>query len=287
MPVPVRTSLRPTAACAAGVITLCAVAFLLFAPSLAAQQDTTPGWPLHNSAPDHALADADSPLPVLAPDADESCLLWTISKASGTVSAADLKVPEKAKGEYRKSCSDLKGKKLADAETHLRKAVQLYPEYAAAWALLGEVLEAGQHMEDARNACAQASGADPAFAPAYLCLADLAAQSSDWHLTFEMADRSLALAPQQNLYGHFYSAVAEFHLQQLPEAQNDASKAIDDDRFHRVPQAHLLLAQIFAAQHNLFGVSDQLRAYLKAAPHAPDAATVQKNLADVEAQLQK
>ncbi len=267
---------------------LCALAVLLCTPLLRAQQDTTPGWPLHSSAPDHALPDATGAAFPIAPEADQSCVLWTITEAHApTVSAATLKVPGNAKAEYRKGCSDLKDKKLVEAEAHLRKALQEYPQYAAAWALLGQVLEAGNHIDDARSACSQASEADAGYTPAYLCLADVAAQLSEWHVALDMADRSLALVPQQNVYGHFYSAMAQFHLEQLPEAESDAQKAIDADRSHRVPQAHLLLAQIYGAQHDLHGAYVQLRAYLKAAPNAPDSAAVRKTLADVQAQLGK
>jgi tetratricopeptide (TPR) repeat protein len=269
-------------------LALCAFAVVFLTPALAAQQDTTPGWPLHSSAPDHALPDAVGSQPSNIVDADESCLLWTAEKAQRSViGAATLKVPGKAKGEYRKGCSDLKDKKFASAEDHLRKAVQEYPKYAAAWALLGQVLDAGNRIEEARTACAQASGADSSYVPAYLCLADIAAQLKEWQQTLDQANRALALDPFQNLYGYFYSAMAQFHLSNLPAAERNALQTIDADHLHRIPQAHLLLAQIYGANHDLNGVSVQLRAYLKVAPSAPDSAAVKKSLADIEAQLPK
>jgi tetratricopeptide (TPR) repeat protein len=288
MPVPVPRKLRSIATPPAIGIALCSLALLACALQLAAQQNSTPGWPLHNSAPDHATADATGAMPTFGPDLDESCLLWTITQShAATVSAATLKIPGNAKGEYRKSCSDLKDKKPASAEEHLRKALEDYPQYAAAWALLGQILEAGNKISEARDACSQASAADVGYAPAYLCLADVAAQLKDWHLTLDMADRSLALVPQHNVYGSFYSAVAQFHLEQFPEAESDALKTIDADHSHRIPQAHLLLAQIYEARHDPRGAAYELRAYLKVAPNAPDADSVKKTLADVEAQTQK
>jgi tetratricopeptide (TPR) repeat protein len=269
-------------------LALCAFAVVFLTPALAAQQDTTPGWPLHSSAPDHALPDAVGSQPSNIVDADESCLLWTAEKAQRSViGAATLKVPGKAKGEYRKGCSDLKDKKFASAEDHLRKAVREYPKYAAAWALLGQVLDAGNRIEEARTACAQASGADSSYVPAYLCLADIAAQLKVWQQTLDQVNRALALDPVQNLYGYFYSAMAQFHLSNLPAAERNALQTIDADHLHRIPQAHLLLAQIYGANHDLNGVSVQLRAYLKVAPSAPDSAAVKKSLADIEAQLPK
>jgi tetratricopeptide (TPR) repeat protein len=288
MPVVVTRSIRPISSRTTTHIALCALALLALSPQLPAQQNSTPGWPLHNSAPDHATADATGAVPTFGPDLDESCLLWNITQSrAATVSAATLKIPGNAKGEYRKSCNDLKDKKLAGAEEHLRKALEDYPQYAAAWALLGQILEAGNKIPEARNACSQSSAADVGYAPAYLCLADIAAQLQDWHLTLDMADRSLALVPQRNIYGNFYSAMAQFHLAQLPEAESDALKTIDDDHAHRIPQVHLLLAQIYNARHDPRGAAYELRAYLKVAPNASDADSVKKTLADVEAQTQK
>jgi tetratricopeptide (TPR) repeat protein len=269
-------------------LAVCAFAVAFLTPPLPAQQDTTPGWPLHNSAPDHALPDAVGPQPPSIVEADESCLLWTDRKMQrAMISTATLKVPGRARDEYRKGCSDLKNKKLASAEDHLRKAVQKYPEYAAAWVLLGQVLDSGNRIEEARVACSEASGADSSYVPAYLCLADAAAQLHQWQQTLDLANRALALDPLQNLYGNFYSAMAQFRLSNLPEAERNALETIDADRLHRVPQAHLLLAEIYGAKHDLYGVSVQLRAYLKVAPSSADSAAVRKSLAEIEAQVSK
>jgi tetratricopeptide (TPR) repeat protein len=266
----------------------CAFAVVFLSPSLPAQQDTAPGWPLHSSAPDHALPDAVGPQSPNFVGANESCLMWTDLKVQrAMVGAATLKVPGKARGEYKKGCSDVKDKKLASAEDHLRKAVQEYPRYAAAWALLGQVLDARNRIEEARTACSQASGADSSYTPAYLCLADIAAQLNEWHQTLDQANRALALDPVQNLYGNFYSAMAQFHLSNLPAAERNALETIDADYLHRIPQAHLLLAQIYGANHDLNGATVQLRAYLKVAPNSPDSAAVRKSLADIEAQNPK
>jgi tetratricopeptide (TPR) repeat protein len=269
-------------------LALCAFAVILLTPPLPAQQDTTPGWPLHSSAPDHALPDALGSQPTNRVAADQSCLLWTAERAQrAVIGAATLMVPGNAKGEYRKGCSDLKDKKFASAEEHLRKAVEEYPKYAAAWALLGQLLDAGNRIEEARTACIQASGADSSYVPAYLCLADIAAQRKEWQQTLDQANRALALDPLQNLYGNFYSAMAQFHLSNLPAAERNALQTIDADHLHRIPQAHLLLAQIYGANDDLNGMSVQLRAYLKVAPGSPDAAAVRKSLADIEAQNAK
>lgn len=248
----------------------------------------TPGWPMHNSAPVHGLPDAVGTTPQNPPQNNGSCLLWAVTEApANTVSAAALQIPGKARGEYEKGCGDLRGGKLESAENHLRKAVQLYPKYAGALVLLGQLLAAHNRVDDALGVCSQASSVDPDFVPAYLCLADTSGQLRHWSQTLEFAEHALKLDPVQNLYGHFYMAVAQFHLSELSGAEKNALQTIDEDHLHRLPQAHLLLAQIYGSRDDLKSVATQLRAYLSVAPHAPDASNVRKRLQDLESQISR
>jgi tetratricopeptide (TPR) repeat protein len=281
MQIPVKT---PFAALALSLAALSS-----FAPSLAAQQDTTPGWPLHDSSPTHAMADVGGPMPSDFPDQTEDpCLLWASGEHQGiVVNAASFQIPDRARDEYKRGCNDLKAKRYDSAEAHLRSAVQQYPQYSAAWALLGQTLAAAKRLEDARDACAQATTVDAGYAPGYLCLADLAGQQNDWQKTLDFADRALALQPNQNAYAHLYTAMAQFHTNLLQEAERNAKEAIDADHHHHIPQAHLLLAQIYGTDHDLDNAAHELRAYLKAAPKAADAPAVRDSLAQLEAQNQK
>lgn len=57
--------------------------------------------------------------------------------------------------------------------------------------------------------------------------------------------------------------------------------------FHRVPQAHLLLVQVYEAKHDPASEAAQLRAYLKVAPNSPYSASVRKSLVQLEGQIPK
>jgi tetratricopeptide (TPR) repeat protein len=278
-------------ASAAAVLTL----LIALTPRVAVSQqgngngNTPPGWPLHDSSPVHASADGigDAGLPLLV-QPDESCLLWTMgNKKAPTVSAANLSAPQPARDEYKKACTELKAKHLDLASQHLHKALEIDPQYPGAWALLGQVLEAQQQIPEAKSACSQASTADAGYAPAYLCLSDLAGQQNDWEHSREFADRALALDPVQNAYGHFYLAVAQVHLGSVATAESSAHDAIDADHEHRIPQAHLLLAQIYGSQNDLVRAAEELKAYLKVAHNASNVAEVKKSLAQVESQIGK
>jgi len=269
----------------------CLFSVLAFAHPALAQDNgsgaATPGWPLHSSAPTHGLPDAlGGPPAPLTVEWDEACVLWSVAPPqSGTIKASTLQIPGKARDEFKKGCADLRGKKLATAENHLRKAVEIYPKYMAAWVLLGQVLAVGEHLPEARDACTKASKADEEYALAYLCLADVAGQLREWNESQEFADRALKLEPDQGVYGHFYCAIAQVHLNQFQAAERNALEAIEGDKRHRVPQTHLLLAQIYGAKRDYQHAAEQLRTYLTVFPTAPDAPGVKKSLSDLEARI--
>ena len=205
----------------------------------------------------------------------ESCNSWTESSShSPTVSVARLAVPGKASSEYQKGCGAFKDKKLSDAEEHERSAIRLYPGYAAAWVVLGQILDAENKRSDGRTACSQARSVDPNYVAPYLCLADFAATEDNWKEVSILSGSALSLDPTGNAYSFFYSADAEFHLGDLARAEKDAENSIKLDKWHHLPQVHLLLAQIYKAKKDLSGQASQLREYLKIAPNSADAVGV-------------
>lgn len=273
---------------------VCMLAVSLLVIPVCAQQsrpgnaNDAPGWPITNPQRGRGRVVPDATLGVQSPATDraaESCSMWSVSGAQQTsASAATLKIAGKAEREYGKACHDLNARRLPSAETHLRKAVQQSPQYAAAWVLMGQVLGASNRIDDARAACAKATAADARYTSAYLCLADVAARQQQWNQALAMADRALALSPAQDPYGYFYSAIAEFHLGRVSDAEKSASQTIDADLIHRIPQAHLLLAQIYATEDDVHDAIIQLSAYLKVAPNAPDAAAAREKMGQLQRQ---
>jgi tetratricopeptide (TPR) repeat protein len=218
----------------------------------------------------------------------ESCNTWTEAGFhSPTVSATRLMVPGKASGEYQKACGALKNKKLSEAEDHVRKALGVYPNYAAAWVMLGQILERREKRVDARAACSQAMRVDANYVPPYLCLADFAAKEGDWDQVSVLADRAQSLDPVSNPFTFYFTAYVEFHFLQIREAEKNVEAALQLDTWHHVPELHYLMAQIYEAKGDLRNEAIHLREYLKFAPNAEDAATARTLLAQLDAKSQK
>jgi Tetratricopeptide repeat len=202
----------------------------------------------------------------------EACNSWTESGVhSPTVSAKRLEIPNKAVGEYQKGCGALKGKRIPEAEDHLRRAIDMYPDYAAAWVVLGQVLVQEKKGDEAKTACSKAKEVDPNYVASYLCLAEFAAGTSDWPTVSDLSQKALAIDPIGNPYSLYYAADAGLHQNQLSQAEMHAQAAVKLDEWHHLPELHLLLAQIYEAAGNVVGETTQLKEFLKVASNSKDA----------------
>ena len=215
----------------------------------------------------------------------EACLLPPLNlTAAPLASTAQLQVPTNARKEYQRACVALKDKKGADAETHLRYAVEDYPKYVAAWVTLGQLLVSQQKHQEGRGACAQAAAADTNYVPAYLCLADIAARAHDWGEALSMSNRALEIDPSNNAVAYEYRAAANLNLRNLAEAEKSGLRAAEIDKNHREPRVYFLLAQIYEAKSDPTNEAAQLREYLKYADNKDDIALVKQSLAELEKQ---
>lgn len=286
-----------------------AAAFLmtLFAGAASGQAPNQPHWPNMSGYPPEvgvsggmdptaggpgsdlaSLEGGTGMLPMMAADSErltdaEACRTWTAAAVdSPTVSVARLAIPSKASHEFQKACGDFKDKRFKSAEKHARRAVKIYPAYAAAWVLLGQVLRADHRDDEAIQACRQGRIADPTYAPPYICLAGFAARANDWDEAFSLADRALGLDPATDPYAFLYTALADFHLKRYAQADLYGRSAERLDKWNRIPEVHMLLAKVYAAENEPVKEAKELRKYLKAAPHDSDWRTAKATLAEVE-----
>jgi hypothetical protein len=213
----------------------------------------------------------------------EACDDWTAAAVnSPTVSVSRLEVPSKASSEFQRACGALKDNRLGQAEDYAGRAIKLYPQYAAAWVMLGQILEAEHKDDKGRDACEKAVAADPRYAPPYICLAGFAARANDWEKAYKLSDHALSLDPATNMYAFLSTATADLHLKRLDDAEFYGRSAEKLDKWHHLPAVHLLLAKVYEAKGDRSGEIQELREYLKVAPHAPDADTAKTTLAKIE-----
>jgi hypothetical protein len=195
---------------------------------------------------------------------DEKCLPWNLSATQNSIlSVTALKVPSKARGEYEKACNASRKKKFEESEQHLRRAIDKFKDYSAAWVMLGVVLDEQHKEQEARDACSRVTTFDAKYFPAYLCLAEFSARNQDWPRLLELSNLALAVSPENDGYAHYYRAMAFFYLKNLVDAQTNALQAAQVDLNHNYLPLYFLLAQIHAAQGDKVAAAAELRAALK------------------------
>jgi tetratricopeptide (TPR) repeat protein len=171
---------------------------------------------------------------------------------------------------------------LKDAEKELTKAVQAYPKFAAAWALLGIVHQNLNQSDEASKDFNQSIAADSQYAKPYFGLAVIAATHQDWKETLRMTDQLNRLAPLAYPDAYFFSGVANFNLEKMDDAERNLRKFLTLDTTHRRPLAALFLGDVLARKQDFAGAAEQARAYLAMAPNASNAPSVREKLKAME-----
>ncbi len=210
-------------------------------------------------------------------------VLERMDKAQGaTVSATSLNAPKDARKAYDKGHHAVQNNKLPAAQQELEKAVQLYPQYAAAWADLGWVYAQQNQLDKARNAFTRARAADGMFVPAYVGLSSLALRESQWAEAADFSARATQLDGVDFPAAFYYNSLANYRLGNMEQAEKSARKAETLGVQRAFPQVNLLLGVMLANRQDYANAAEQLRSYLKAAPTAPNADKVREQLAEVE-----
>ena len=214
---------------------------------------------------------------------EANCLFPPLSLiTSPVIGIEELRRTAKARNEYWQGCVALKKKKNANAEQHFRKAIRQYPKYVVALVTLGQLVAKEQRIQEARKACSQASAVNTSYAPAYLCLADIAMREHSWKEVLALSDHVLEIDAFSNFVAYEYHAAANLHLHNLAAAEKSGLRAAELDREHREPRIYFVLAQIYEAKGDFAEVAAQLRAYLKYTDSPLDAAMVQQYLSNLE-----
>jgi tetratricopeptide (TPR) repeat protein len=214
---------------------------------------------------------------------EANCLFPPLSLiTSPVISIEEFKRTAKARNEYWQGCLALQKKKNADAEQHFRKAIRRYPKYVVALVTLGQMLTKEQRTREARKFCSQGSTVNTSYAPAYLCLADIAMREHSWQEVLMLSGHVLESDAFSNFVAYEYHAAANLNLHNLAAAEKSGLRAAELDREHREPRIYFVLAQIYEARGDVGEVVAQLRSYLKYSDSPLDAAIVQQYLSNLE-----
>ncbi|HEX4603511.1 MAG TPA: tetratricopeptide repeat protein [Candidatus Angelobacter sp.] len=187
-----------------------------------------------------------------------------------TISITSMAAPKDAMRAYEKA-QRVKAEKPAEAEKDLNKAVQIYPQFAAAWTLLGDLHRQHDQFEDARNEYTRAISADPQFVnPAY-GLAMIAMQQKKWDEAVQFTEQVVKLNAFAFPLAYFFNAAANYNLQKFDAAEESGKKFKAMDNQHSHPDVSLLLSYVYSRKQDYAGAAKEIRDYLAAEPNSPNA----------------
>ncbi|MBZ5618006.1 MAG: tetratricopeptide repeat protein [Acidobacteriia bacterium] len=210
-------------------------------------------------------------------------LLHRLTPTEGTtVSAVSLAAPKDAHKAFEKGQEAVKKRKWEEAAKDFQKAVDLYPDYAAAWYELGRLQAAGGAPDTARISFECSMKADPKYTAPYVELATLEVKAKKWKEVASITDRALRLDSFDYPEVFFYNAVANFNLRNVEASEKSVRQALRLDTRHLYPQASYLLGLILTSRREYADAQEQFRTYLKLSPDAPDAAAAKSQLERIE-----
>jgi Tfp pilus assembly protein PilF len=204
-------------------------------------------------------------------------VLTRIGNAPGTtISVTSMAAPKDAMHAYEKA-QKLKAEKPVEAEKELNKAVKIYPQFAAAWTLLGDMHRERNDFEGARSNYAQAVAADPQFVNPNFGLALIAAQEKKWDDAVRFTDQVIKLNAAAYPVAYFLNAAANYNLQKFEPAEESARKFKTLDTQHNHPDVCLLLSYVLSNKQDYAGAAREIREYLVLEPNSPDAESLKND----------
>jgi Tfp pilus assembly protein PilF len=203
--------------------------------------------------------------------------LSRIGNAPGTtISVTSMAAPKDAMRAYEKA-QKVRAEKPAEAEKELNKAVKIYPQFAAAWALLGDIHREHNDFAAARSDYTQAIAADPEFVNPHYGMAMIAAQEKKWDDAIRLTDQVIKLNSAAYPVAYFLNAAANYNLQKFAPAEESAKKFKALDAQHTHPDVCLLLSYLYSGRQDYAGAAREIREYLTLAPNSPDAESLKND----------
>ncbi len=209
-------------------------------------------------------------------------ILKRMGDAKGsTVSLTSMAAPKDAKTAFEKGRKALSEDKIDEAVKELDKATAKYPQFAAAWSLLGDIHQQHDQLVKADEEYKKALAADPQFVNPLYGLSVIAAQEKKWQDVADYSAQVINLNAYAFPSAYFFNAAANYNVGKFDLAEASARKyKAGTDRKH--PEVSLLLASVLARKEDYAGAAQQLKDFLALVPTAPNANELETQIKQYE-----
>jgi Flp pilus assembly protein TadD len=181
---------------------------------------------------------------------------------AATVSITSLQAPDKAKKAFEKARKEQEKQNSAGAIAEYKKAVEIYPGYAEAWADLSDLYLKGKDYDNSRAAAEKSLAADARFVRPYFTLIVLDASKEDWKGTLDLTDKLLGLDSTNFPAAYYYNALANYRLHDLEKAEKSLRAARKLDVNQKLPKISLLMGTVLMDRNDYAGAVEQFQNFL-------------------------
>ncbi len=210
-------------------------------------------------------------------------VLSRIKGASGdSVSFTTLTAPKRARKAYEKGAKALRSVEAPDysaAIPLLERAVELHPEFAAAWEALGRARQGLGEAERAREAFERSVEIDERFLKPYLPLIEMAVAEKDWSKLESLTDRYLAMSPGSMKF-RMYNSFAALKTGKPSKAEAMVEMIDNAGEMDNWPMCHLILAEVHSRRGEFKQAAKLYETYLRTLPYGQYSEAVKRTLYD-------
>ena len=181
-----------------------------------------------------------------------------------TVSVLTLQAPKAAQKAYQSGLREMRKSKpnLTKAVNQFQKAVGQYPQFAAAWAAMGDAKVRLNDRQGAIDAFSESVKQDPNYMKPYEPMIEIATQMQNWTLLESLGTKYLELNPNATNV-RFVTAIAALNSGQHDKAEEMVMALRVGEGANRYPQGYQIMALIHEQRAEFEKAADQYRAFIR------------------------
>jgi tetratricopeptide (TPR) repeat protein len=200
---------------------------------------------------------------------------------NASVSIAQFKVPKKARDEFKKAQSAVDDRKIEEAQKHLAKALEIYPDFAEALTMRAIMALEADNVAAAISDLDRAIKADPSYAFGYFAMGSAFNMARRFDDALKVLNRGVALSPQ-SWQAYFEMSKAQIGKAEYAAAVRslDRSEQLANGQY---PLIHFLKAHALLGLKQYSDAMNELQAFIDQAPKDPKAQSARNTLEQVKA----
>ena len=198
-----------------------------------------------------------------------------------SVAEASEHVPDEARKAYQQGLKQKTHNQPEKALASFDRAIEIYPDYFQALAERGELRISGARIDQALADFGLALKLNKDYGPALRGAGYCKLERQQFAEAADYFERASSIEPGiANTY--LFLGIADLALDRREPARQALLHALKIDA-ERAVTAHVYLADLFARENRYKDAADELRAYLRARPDAPDAQRLKAKEAELRA----